>query len=273
MFACSWLSSLLLSNPSSEHKACSDIGVGEAGSWEGVRRICLLWSVCSTFLPHHQEILEKKTQWLSLSRWFLKLLLSYTQRTRGVNTFRNSPAKMEGWGLSNMQQMQQLKSPGDCWSEGAVTCYLKEGKYWLRAAALRRSSSTRTRRDQKIIFVSVFLISHLMKNNYNGLILLNILNLSSQSQNPSGTLLLLFSCKKVTSEQIVSPSELSVSRNSHLHPNQGLLLCGTVSLMLIYIFGYLEAEQNLKLVPQDVLIGKRLWKKGWHIMNLIILLV
>jgi len=59
--------------------------------------------------------------------------------------------------------------------------------------------------DQKIVFVSVFLISHLMKNNYNGLILFNVLNLS-QSQNPSGTVLLLFFCEKVTTEQIVSPS-------------------------------------------------------------------
>lgn len=105
----------------------------------------LLTVVCVFNLPHHQEILEKKTQWLSLSRWFLKFLFSYAQRTHGVNTFRTSPDKMESWGLSNMQQMQRVNSPGDCWREAAVTCYLKEGKYWLRAAALRHSSSIRTR--------------------------------------------------------------------------------------------------------------------------------
>lgn len=41
---------------------------------------------------------------------------------------------------------------------------------------------------------------------------------------------------------------------------------------LLY-FWHLEAEQNIQLMPQDVVIGKRLWNKGWHIMNLTILLV
>lgn len=60
VFACSWLPSLLLSKPSSKPEACSDIEVGEAGSWEAVRRTCLLWAVYSTFLPHHWEIIEKR---------------------------------------------------------------------------------------------------------------------------------------------------------------------------------------------------------------------
>lgn len=71
--------------------------------------------------------------------------------------------------------------------------------------------------DQKMLFVSVFLISHLMKNNYKGLILLNVLNLSAQSQNPSGTLLLLFSCKMpLLSRQSVLPSWVLAEIVTHI---------------------------------------------------------
>lgn len=134
----------LLSN-SREHRACSSTEVGEAGSWDTMRRTCLLWSVCSTLPPHHQKVLEENLSGLSFQGDFWSSCLVVHNGPMGVKTFTNSPDKFEGWGLSNMNQMQQLSGPGDCRREGAVTRYLKQGKYWLKAAALRHLSSARTR--------------------------------------------------------------------------------------------------------------------------------
>lgn len=173
----------------------------------------------------------EKAQWRSLSEWFLKLLRSYTKRTYVMNTFRNSPDKVAGWGLSNMQQRQHLKSAGDCRRGWTVNWYLKGGKYWQSAAAFRHSSSTRTDVIKKFCLFHIFVIV---------IDPLECVELLVPKPKPIRHSAAAFLAKQI---------DLDKHCQKWSHPNQGP--CGMVSLMLrsFCIFGHLEAEQNLQLVP------------------------